>query len=92
MFKKSFRYIFMTLFLIINFFIISSVQADNNYGTIDARIAQNEKMLSASNNLSSLSRERYSDKYLKDLAETNYKGINTIQQQKIQNFADATIL
>lgn len=92
MFKKSFRYIFIALLFIMSFFVISSVFASSDYGTLNSRLEQNKKMLNSSNNLSSLSRERYSDKYLKDLAETNYKGMTTAQQKKLQNFVDTTIL
>ena len=92
MFKKSFRYILITLLFIMNFFIITSVNASSNYETLSSRLEQNKKMINISNNLSSISRARYSDKYLKDLAETNYKGIDTTKQTKIQNFVDEIIL
>lgn len=49
-------------------------------------------MINLTNNMSSLSRGRYTDKYLKDLYETNYKGLTTSQQNKIKLFADTKIL
>lgn len=92
MLKKRFNYIFIALFFVISFININPVDAASNYGTLDSRINQNKTMINSSNNLSSVARESYNDKYLKDLAETNYKGINTTQQKKIQNLADITIL
>ena len=45
MFKKSFRYILITLLFIMNFFIITSVNASSNYETLSSRLEQNKKMI-----------------------------------------------
>lgn len=92
MFKKGFKYIFIVLFLMLSFLTINQVSADETYGSLDARIYKNQKMLDLSNKATSLDRERYTDKYLKDYAATNYKGLTVEQQKKVQTLADKTIL
>ena len=49
MFKKSFRYILITLLFIMNFFIITSVNASSNYETLSSRLEQNKKIINSLN-------------------------------------------
>ncbi len=65
--------------------------ASPNYGLKENRIEQNEKMYQKTNDMPASSLSRYYDKYLKDMFETNYKGMTTTQQKKIANLA-STIL
>ncbi len=80
------------LFVIFSVFLFSNIYADVNYGNLNSRVNQNRTMINSSNNMNSIDRMRYSDKYLTDLVETNYKGLSTYQQTVIRDFANNTIL
>ena len=88
---KSFKKVLIaSLFFILLSFCVSVDAA--NYGTTYSRIAQNNKFISNANSLNSVAQSSYTDKYLKDLGETSYKGLTSAQQSKIQNLANNTIL
>ena len=89
--RKTFIRILFTLFLCFTALTTVTVSA-KNYGTLTSREVQNQQMYNSAASLSSVSRARYTDKYLKDLYATNYKSLTTTQQTKIQNFADNVIL
>ena len=88
--KKTIVGIFFTLFLLITI-APNNVHAYSNYENIDTRINQNKTMINSSNSLNSTDRKRYMDKRLTDLKETNYKGLTSYQQSKIEELAN-TIL
>lgn len=92
MLKNVLKNFIFTLLFFACVFSTCNVFAAGNYGDLESRIDKNKQMIESSNNMSSIAIGRYSDKYLKDLYETNYKGLNVSQQNKIQNFADNIIL
>lgn len=90
--KKISIKLILPILIISSVFIFGNIYADINYGNLNSRINQNRAMINSSNNMNSTDRARYQDKYLTDLAETNYKGITTYQQTAIKNFANNVIL
>ena len=79
--------IFICFFMLIGIaFFAMPVSASNNNNYND-RITKNTDIINQSNNMNNLSRIRYSDKYLKDLKETNYKGLSAKEQQTINVLA-----
>ena len=52
------------LFVIFSVFLFSNIYADVNYGNLNSRVNQNRTMINSSNNMNSIDRMRYSDKYL----------------------------
>ena len=83
--------VLFTLFLILIISTFSNVYAVN-YGSPEARINKNNSMINNLNNMNSIARSSFTDKYLCDLYETSYKCLSTNYQKEIQNFADNTIL
>lgn len=69
----------------------SYVKADT-FENIESRIDQNNKMITEANNMSSVYRSSYLDLSLKELEESNYTALTTIQQNKLKDLANNTIL
>lgn len=82
----------MKLILITILLIPFNINADADYSNIENRARKNTSMMNIANEMESKDTERFKDKYLKDLAETNYKTITKEKQQIIQNLADYKIL
>ena len=62
------------------------------YDSIDARKEQNDKIITSSNNMTSIYRDSYLDLSLKELSEANYTALTVDQQQKLKDLANITIL
>ena len=77
----------MKLILITILLIPFNINANTDYTNDNNRKAQNEKMYDNLSAMTEKQRARYSDKYLKDVAETNYKGMSQLEQQHIQNLS-----
>ena len=85
------RHIVFTSLFFALIFMCSSVSADS-YDSIEARIVQNSKMITSANKMTSIYRGSYLDLSLKELSEANYTALTTIQQNKLKDLANNTIL
>lgn len=87
---KERRCIIASLFFVLLFMCLP-VNASSNYGLIEDRINQNNKVLNDSNSMNEIYRESFTDLDMKEFRETNYKGFDASQQEKLKNIAN-TIL
>ena len=81
------RIIMYTSLFFVAIFSSSTVNA-SNYGSISARITQNNKMISEANSMSELKRNSYTDLSLKEIGETNHTALTTYQQNKLKQLAN----
>lgn len=87
--KKERRFIIASLFFMCAF--ICFPANASNYGIIEERINQNNRILNDSNRMNEIYRQSFTDFSMKEFRETNYKGFDSSQQQKLKSIAN-TIL
>lgn len=85
------RHLICTSLFFALIFMCSNVCAET-YDVIDARIDQNIKMINSANSMGSIFRSSYLDLSLKELAETNYTALTSVQQNELKALADNIIL
>lgn len=91
--NKSIKFqIIMKLIILVMVLIPINIKADTDYSNIENRINQNTKMYDSANAMKKTDTDRFKDKYLKDLIETNYKSLTKEQQLLLQNLVDNEIL
>lgn len=90
--KSKTKKVKIAIIMILIVFLMPVKVLASNYSNIEDRILQNQKMYNATNSMTITQRARYNDELLRDMKETNYKGMTKEQQQRIQNLANNVIL